>query len=119
MLIARRGSRVSVYRGTATTQSDGNRSLGSWTLVSSGTPMLIQPIGDALAQKVFGTAEVVRDRGFVAGSVSLEPTTDRILVTSGPRAGQRYRVEEIQSWDHDTRADHQEVALISTTESFP
>lgn len=119
-LITRRGSRASIYRGTPATAADGNRSLGApWTLQSSNVAILLQPVGDSMAQKAFGTDLVVRDRGFVASAVTLDPELDRIVVTSGPRLGQKYRVVESQPWQHRTVADHHDLALEATTEVFP
>lgn len=119
-LIRRIGSRATLYRGTPVTAADGNRALGApWSVVDDDVGIMIQPIGDALAQKIFGTPEVIRDRGFMALEPTINTVTDRLVITRGPRAGQTYRIEEGQPWEHGTRLDHREVALVASTEVIP
>lgn len=117
-LIRRRGSRATVYRPTGGRNADGSATVTAWAAVQTDLPVLLEGLTDELAQRLFGTREVIRDRGFVLGLPDLRPG-DGLVVTAGRRVGQRFRVEEPLAYDAGSRLAHLEVALVSTTETIP
>ncbi len=111
-----KGSRVTVYRPTGTRENDGSGAVASWTVAATGVPAVIEAITDELVQKVFGASQVVKDRASIPDlTLALQPG-DVLVVTSGPRSGQQYRIDEGLRRNDVRRNGHWDVPLISTTE---
>jgi len=118
-MIRRQGTQVSIYRGTAVTSADKNRTLGApWTLIAVAVWLNLQGLGFDAAQKVFGTQEVVEADGFAFPDADLQ-RDDRVVVTAGPYLTLKLRVVERKPHRQGSASDHLEVALQSTTETFP
>lgn len=117
-LVRRRGSTATHYRGTENRNTDGSKGAMTWASVTSDVRVLLEPVTDVLAQKLWGGSRVIRDRGFVAGDAGVRPG-DALVVTAGRRAGTVFRVEEVAEYDHGSRQAHLELALVTTTETVP
>lgn len=117
-MIRKQGSRVTVYRGTAIANADGNRAVGSpWTEAATGIPITIQnPTAEKVTQ-VFGAEFLIDAEGYADPDAIAED--DRLTVTAGPYAGQRYAVLTRIPHRMTARVSHDQLGLQVTTEVFP
>lgn len=117
-LIRRKGSTVSLYAPTPTDNADASPGQDTWTAVETGGRMWLQPMTDELAGRVWGTAAVVREQGFYAGTATLAPGQG-VVVTAGRRTGSRFRIEALMDYDGSRAGAHQAVAVVQTDEAIP
>lgn len=117
-LVQRKGSTVTLYAPTATTNPDGSAGKSAWAVLETDAKVVIQPITDELAQRVYGGKGVIRDRGFYTGVSALAPGHG-LVVTAGHRTATRFRIEEVLDYQSSTRNAHRELALVETTEVIP
>lgn len=117
---ATKGSTLALYRPTygAAPAADGTRKVTAWTLVGSGIKGVLDVLTADLADKVFGQMDVARTRTMLPSGTDVV-AGDGLLVTAGFQIGARFRVVEAQRYDFRARAAHVDVALESTTETFP
>jgi len=106
-----------VYRPTYSSQADGSQRVTGWTLSMSKLPAILEGVSDDLVQKVYGASQAVKDRALVPNDYPVEPG-DGIVVTSGKRAGEMFRVVDVRRNDQSGANPHLDVALISTTETI-
>lgn len=116
-MIRRQGTRASVYRGTKRTALNGSTAYGApWVLVAT-LRLNLQQASAEHTEKAFASVEVLSAVAYAEPrAVAVD---DRLLVTSGPFAGNRYWVADLLQQRQGTRHDHDQVALTSTTEAFP
>ena len=117
-MVRRQGSLVAIYRPTFARNSDGTAFVTSWAAIASDVEVNLQGLGYETAQKVFGTQEVVEADGFALSGADLQ-RDDRLLVTRGPFLNLKFRVVDLKRHRQGSASDHLEVALQSTTETFP
>lgn len=116
-MIRQQGTLVSVVRGTAGTALDGNRYLAApWTTVATNVAVNIQdPTAERLAA-VFGTDFPVTAVGYAAADAVTE--ADRLVVTAGPFLGEQFEVTRRIRHRQGSPHDHDELALVTTSEVF-
>lgn len=116
-MIRRQRTRVTVYRGTPGQAADGNRYLSGWAAVASEVPVNIQePTAERVAT-VFGTDYPVQAVAYADPDALREE--DRFLVTAGPFVGEAYQVASRIRHRQGSANDHDELALVATSETIP
>lgn len=117
-MVRRQGTRVTRYVGTSATAANGNVTQGPpWTVAASDVPVSIQEPTEERVQKTFGLELVVDAIGYADPDAFAEG--DRLLVTAGPFLGDRHRVAKRIRHRNASVDDQDELALESTTETFP
>ena len=116
-VIQRSGTQVTIKRATKA-RSAGGATNQTWATVATAVPAFIDTPSADIAERLFGREVRTEARLFVLEAVDIKPD-DGLLVTAGPRNGERYRVgpRAIMS-DGRARSAHDELALVSTTEAF-
>ena len=113
--IRTKGSTVSIYMPGYVEASDKSRSL-SWTLLTSNVSMLLDGVTGERAQTLFGEVQGIVAVGIYQGDIAEEYG---VVVTAGHRAGDRYRVAQINDFDHGRGVAHKELGLRRHKDPIP
>ena len=111
-LIALRGSLVTVTRPVETDAGGGSVIANSFTAVTTGMRMVIQPVTGKQAVELFGPNTEVVANGWTTDTATTVLTGDKVTVTSGFPPGGVFRVVDVLPFDMASPNAHRQLGLV-------
>src|SRR4051812_43715535 len=110
-MIMRAGSVATIYHGLDTVAADKS-SVRTYPTNTPAVGILVEDLSDELARRVFGAETKARCRGIVTDSTVVMNDGDGVTITSGPHAGDRFRIET-KLLQQSGVSPHRELALVA------
>lgn len=117
-MIARHGALVTAYRPVMGKTGASAVPTG-YTTITSGFRLMFGSATAERQQEVFGLVVDDAVTGAYPFAVDGLLPEDRLVATSGPFAGRRYRIVATKTHTGPPSVEHREALLVGSTEAFP